>query len=53
MAHDDRDQRGGHRRRKSDWLSCGCCPNLTKNSRGRRRRNRELDRFERRANGTD
>lgn len=51
MSRDDRDQRGGHPNRKSDWLSCECCPNLPRHPRNRTSRNRELDRYERNAEG--
>lgn len=51
MSRDDRDQRGGHPIRKSDLLSCDCCPNLPRHARNRTRRNRQLERFERKAEG--
>jgi len=53
MSRDDRDKRGGHARRKSDFLSCQCCPNLSRpdQARNRTRRSRLIDAFERRADG--
>lgn len=51
MSRDHRDQRGGHVRPKIDRVGCYCCeaiPPETR-SRSRRRRNRALDKQERRA----
>jgi len=54
MSGDNRDKRGGHARRKFGTYSCMCCPILTPATRApeRARRNRELDKNERRAEGT-
>jgi len=53
MSHDDRDKAGGHARRKSDF-QCRCCDGLQRRerSRGRTRRNRAINKYERRAEGT-
>jgi hypothetical protein len=48
MSRSRKDQRGGHRRRRSDTYSCGCCDILVPNheSRNRTRRERVSLRYE-------
>ncbi|MCI4659708.1 hypothetical protein [Cryobacterium zhongshanensis] len=53
MSQDDRDQRGGHRRRRSGTKSCGCCPVLAPRAQSinRTERNRVAAEYESLAEG--
>lgn len=43
MSRSKKDQRGGHRRRKSNTYSCGCCEILTPTYQSHNRTERERE----------